>query len=82
MVDVDRSEPSPASTRALFARMLRYARPYLGLIALAMLCALLFAGGRIGRAALIQPIFDDVLGPTYAAASQAPGAASEQGFLS
>jgi subfamily B ATP-binding cassette protein MsbA len=61
--------------------MLRYARPYAGPIALAMVCAFLFAGGRIGRAALIQPIFDDVLGPTYAAASDTGATPSHGGIL-
>ena len=73
--------PGPSTSRALFARMLRYAKPYLGLIALAMLCALLFAGGRIGRAALIQPIFDDVLGSTYATAGSPASTSSQGGIL-
>lgn len=75
------SGPGPSTTRALFVRMLGYAKPYLGLIAIAMLCALLFAGGRIGRAALIQPIFDDVLGPTYASAAKLGSTPAQPGIL-
>ena len=43
-----------------------YAKPYLGLIALALVCSLIFAGGRYGRALLMKPLLDDVLMPHQA----------------
>jgi len=54
---------------ALIRRILRYARPYLPWIGLALLFALLFAAGRVGRAYLMKPLLDDVLLPYHGAAA-------------
>ena len=71
--------PQPTTLRSqrdLFARMLRYAKPYVGVILIAAVFTALFAGGRIGRAALIKPIFDDVLGPMYSTRTEASNPAT------
>jgi len=44
-------------------RLLGFARPYLWVIALAVLFSLLYAGGIVGRAALIEPLFDGIAIP-------------------
>lgn len=44
-------------------RLLRFARPYLGVVLLALLFSLAYAGGRSLRAYLIKPLMDDVLVP-------------------
>jgi subfamily B ATP-binding cassette protein MsbA len=49
-------------------RLLAFARPYLGAIALALFFAVAFAGARSLRAYLIKPLLDDVLVPASAAA--------------
>ncbi len=56
-------DTSPVA-RSVFARLLNtYARPFIGLISLAMLLSGLAAGGTYLRAYLIKPILDDVLVP-------------------
>ncbi len=52
----------------LLVRLARFARPYLGLLLAALLCAALFSGARMARMVLIMPVLDDVL----------PAAASER----
>jgi subfamily B ATP-binding cassette protein MsbA len=54
-VPARRGAPSP------FPRLLRYARPYVALIVLALLLSLVYAGGRNLRAYLIKPLFDHVI---------------------
>jgi len=50
---------------ATFWRLLRYVRPYLGILALAILCSLVYAGARNARAYLVKPLMDGVLLPQY-----------------
>ena len=59
------AEP-PNQTPSALWRLAGYARPYLGLIGLAVLLAVTLSAGHYGRAYLIKPIFDDVLGPSAA----------------
>ena len=53
-------------TSAVMGRLLRYARPYVWPILLAIVLATVFSAGRYGRAYLMKPIFDDVIGPSQA----------------
>jgi subfamily B ATP-binding cassette protein MsbA len=55
--------PASDSMLAHLRRLLRYARPYVGLLFLALVFSLLFSGGRYGRAYLMKPLLDDVLMP-------------------
>ena len=48
-------------------RLLAYARPYLPLLAVALVFTLVFAGARYGRAYLLKPLLDDVVLPAMAA---------------
>jgi subfamily B ATP-binding cassette protein MsbA len=41
----------------------RYVRPYLGVLAIAVVCSGLYAGSKTARAWLLQPIFDQVILP-------------------
>ncbi|MBW2242693.1 MAG: ABC transporter ATP-binding protein [Deltaproteobacteria bacterium] len=52
-----------------FWRLLAYVRPYVGLMLIAVLAALVYSGARTGRALLIQPLFDDVILPQASAGS-------------
>jgi len=62
-----RPEPAERHTvRVALWRLLAYARPYLWAILLAIVLASLFSAGRYGRAYLVKPIFDDVIGPSQA----------------
>ena len=45
-------------------RLLGYARPYLGRIAVVLVFALLYASGLNGRVYLVQPLLDDVVVPS------------------
>jgi subfamily B ATP-binding cassette protein MsbA len=54
-----------------FWRLLRYARPYLGILALAIACSLVYAGARNARNYLVKPLFDDVILPQYNSGSPA-----------
>ncbi len=47
-----------------FRRLLGYARPFRGRLALAVLAMLVYAAGALGIVTLVQPIFDGVLTPT------------------
>ena len=46
-----------------FVRLLRFARPYVGVVVLALLFSLAYAGGRSLRAYLMKPLMDEVLIP-------------------
>jgi subfamily B ATP-binding cassette protein MsbA len=48
----------------LIARLLAYARPYLWLVAVAILFSLVYGGGLAGRAALIGPVLDGIAVPS------------------
>ena len=50
----------PNSRRAVFLRLLRFARPYLKVVAVAMLFAVVYSGARYLRAYLLKPLVDDV----------------------
>ncbi len=53
-------------TSVVMGRLVRYARPYLWPIMLAVVLAAVFSAGRYGRAYLMKPVFDDVIGPSQA----------------
>jgi subfamily B ATP-binding cassette protein MsbA len=57
---------SAASGARTFARLLRFARPYVGVLLAAMLCSGIYAAARNGRAWLVKPVFDHVLVPEEA----------------
>ncbi|MDJ0787165.1 MAG: ABC transporter ATP-binding protein [Myxococcota bacterium] len=59
--------PNPTHARVTFTRLARYARPYVAVLLLAILCAGAYAGARAGRAWLLQPLFDEVILPSSAA---------------
>ena len=69
----DSSESSAASVRlsTTVLRLLRYVRPYLGILALAIVCSLVYAGARNARNYLVKPLFDDVILPQYKSGSPA-----------
>lgn len=48
----------------VFLRLVRYMRPYIGLVALTFALTVLYGGGRFGRAYLMKPILDDILLPS------------------
>jgi subfamily B ATP-binding cassette protein MsbA len=50
-------------------RLLRYARPYLHVIAVAVVFSLLYGGGITGRAYLLAPVIDDVALPNASLSS-------------
>ena len=58
--------------RSTFLRLLRYARPYLGLVLLAIVAATAFESSRMFRAYLIKPLADDVLGPAASTSVEIP----------
>ncbi|MCP3983970.1 MAG: ABC transporter ATP-binding protein [bacterium] len=60
--------PAPGSFSS-FWRLLAYVRPYVGLMLVAILAALVYSGARTGRAVLVQPLFDDVILPQVSAGS-------------
>ena len=66
-------QPEP-KTASIFWRLVRYVRPYLAILLLAIAAGTLYAGARTARAVLIQPIFDDVLVPAGEAPSADVGA--------
>ena len=49
--------------RLTFGRLLEFARPYVAVVLLALLCSFAYAGGRTLRAYLMKPLMDDVLIP-------------------
>jgi len=56
-----------APARVILLRLVRYARPYAWIIALALVCALFYAGSRNLFSYLTKPFLDEVLVPTQAA---------------
>jgi subfamily B ATP-binding cassette protein MsbA len=60
--------PPERSLRTL-ARLFRYARPYIPLVAVTIVFTLLYAGGLTGRAYLTRPLIDDVVAPNLEARS-------------
>jgi len=66
----DRAVP-PARPTSHFWRLVRYVRPYVGLLLAAVLFSAVYAGARAGRAWLVQPLFDDVVLPQMQAGSGA-----------
>jgi ATP-binding cassette, subfamily B, bacterial MsbA len=65
---LDENPSSRRSTFALFSRLLRFARPYVGVIALALTCSLAFSGARNLRNYLIKPLLNEVLVPAQSSA--------------
>lgn len=63
----DSSESSASGVRlsTTFWRLLRYVRPYLGILVLAIACSIVYAGARNARNYLVKPLFDDVILPQY-----------------
>jgi subfamily B ATP-binding cassette protein MsbA len=51
------------AARLTFARLLAFARPYVGVVVLALVCSLAYAGARTLRAYLMKPLMDEVLIP-------------------
>ena len=49
--------------RGAFLRLLGYARPYLIVLAGAVLCAALFAGAQTGRIVILSPFIDEIMIP-------------------
>ncbi len=64
----DASNQEPAASVRLSTtlwRLARYLRPYLGILAVAILCSLVYAGARNARNYLVKPLFDQVILPQY-----------------
>jgi subfamily B ATP-binding cassette protein MsbA len=57
------NQSAPASGRPVFWRLLRYAWPYVPLIALSSLLVLGYSGARYARAYLAKPLLDEVVLP-------------------
>lgn len=55
------SESRPAAPPPTVPRLLRYARPYVGVVAIALLAAVVFAAARASIAYLAKPLMDDVI---------------------
>jgi subfamily B ATP-binding cassette protein MsbA len=55
------SESRPAAPPPTVPRLLRYARPYVGVVAAALLAAVVFAAARASIAYLAKPLMDDVI---------------------
>ena len=71
---------SPPAASVTLRRLAIYARPYLWLIGLALVCSLVFAGGRFGRALLMKPLLDDVLMPYQAVSTETSDWLPDLGF--
>jgi subfamily B ATP-binding cassette protein MsbA len=52
---------------ATYLRLLRYVRPYLAVLALALACSAVYSGSRVLRAYLLKPLTDDVVVPLVGA---------------
>jgi len=63
--------PAPPRQARTFARLLRFARPYVGVLVAAMACSVVYAGARNARAWLVKPVLDQVILPHYG--GEAPG---------
>jgi subfamily B ATP-binding cassette protein MsbA len=64
--------------RSPLLRLVAYARPYLGVLVLSLLCSGLYSGARMARNYLVKPLVDDVL--AAATRSSAPTALGWPGF--
>ncbi len=72
--DPQSGTPSVApSSRATLWRLVRYVRPWIGVLALAVVCAGAYSVARAGRAWILKPLFDDVILPGSAAAEGLTG---------
>ncbi len=65
-------EPPPRPVGQLLRSMLAYSKPYVGILALALMCATILAASRFGRAYLMKPLLDDVIMPYHAASTGDP----------
>ncbi len=76
---------SPAETaRSPFFRLLAYVRPYLGLLALALVAGLVFQLSKVGLVSLLKPVLDGMTGaagPEPYADLPIPGAALLAGWV-
>ncbi len=65
------SEPAASDETGygLLWRLLSYARPYLGLVAVSIVFSLLYAGGLTARGYLVKPLMDDVFVPAESSSS-------------
>jgi len=64
-MQADQSSAEGVRLSTTFWRLLRYVRPYLGILAVAILCSLVYAAARNARNYLVKPLFDDVILPQY-----------------
>jgi len=62
----------PSTRRTVFLRLLQFARPYLGVVAVGMVFAILYSGARYLRAYLFKPLVDDVVIGGHGIESVAP----------
>ena len=74
------SAQQPVKMLSVARRMGGYSKPYLWLIGIALVCSLIFAGGRYGRALLMKPLLDDVLMPFQAVSSETRDWLPDLGF--
>ncbi len=58
-----RRDSADVARRGAFLRLLRYARPYWGVLLAAVLCAAAFAGAQTGRIVLLSPFIDEIMIP-------------------
>ena len=61
---------APRTAGRSFVRLVRYLLHSLGLLALALVFAAVYAGARTARAALILPFWDQIVAPQMAAAEK------------
>lgn len=59
-----------APARVILLRLVRYARPYAAVVAIALLCALLYSGAYNSFSYLAKPFMDEVLVPAQAVRAQ------------
>jgi subfamily B ATP-binding cassette protein MsbA len=64
-MQADKSSAEGVRLSTTFWRLLRYVRPYLGILALAIVCSVIYAGARNARNYLVKPLFDNVILPQY-----------------
>jgi len=63
--DSNKSSAEQVRLSTTFWRLLGYVRPYLGILALAIACSVVYAGARNARNYLVKPLFDNVILPQY-----------------
>jgi subfamily B ATP-binding cassette protein MsbA len=61
----------PGRGQAVVPRLLRYVRPYVGLILATVVLSVAYSGGRYARAYLLKPVLDDVVLPMGALSENA-----------